>query len=41
MSSAYLTPSSMVVLLNWRPDLRILEEICEEFSDPYSKDYYK
>jgi hypothetical protein len=41
LSSAYLTPSSMVVLHNWRPDLRILEEICEEFSDPYNKDYYK
>jgi hypothetical protein len=41
LSSAYLKPSSMVVLHNWRPDLRILEEICEEFSDPYNKDYYK
>jgi hypothetical protein len=41
LSSAYLQPSSMVVLHNWRPDLRILEEICEEFSDPYNKDYYK
>ena len=41
LSSAYLQPSSMVVLHNWRPDLRILEEICEEFPDPYNKDYYK
>jgi hypothetical protein len=41
LSSAYLQPSSMTVLHNWRPDLRILEEICEEFSDPYNKDYYK
>ncbi len=30
MSSAYATPSKSLITYNWRPDVRLMEEICEE-----------
>ena len=39
-SLAYAKPSTDTVTYNWRPDLHLQEEICEEFSDPYGNDYY-
>jgi hypothetical protein len=39
-SLAYAKPSTETVTYNWRPDLHLQEEICEEFSDPYGNDYY-
>jgi hypothetical protein len=39
-SAAYSKPSRETVTYNWRPDLHLQEEICEEFSDPYGNDYY-
>ena len=39
-SPAYSKPSTETVTYNWRPDLHLQEEICEEFSDPYGNSYF-
>ncbi|MGC3980620.1 MAG: hypothetical protein QM808_05105 [Steroidobacteraceae bacterium] len=38
-SDAYVTPGSKTVTYNWRPDLHIQEQVCEEFSDNFNENY--
>lgn len=40
-SDAYESPGVNSAIWHFRPDLRIQEEICEEFSDNFNADYYK
>lgn len=40
-SSVYQQPAISITTHNWRPDLRIQEEICEEFSTHYKEGYYQ
>lgn len=38
-SDAYATPGSKTITYNWRPDLHIQEQVCEEFSDNFNDSY--
>ncbi|MGC3980231.1 MAG: hypothetical protein QM808_03140 [Steroidobacteraceae bacterium] len=38
-SAAHAAPGRQTTLLNWRPDLHIQEQVCEEFSDNFNESY--
>jgi hypothetical protein len=40
-SSAYATPGISSSTWTYRPELRLQEEVCEEFSDNFGADYFK